>query len=392
MIKIDQVEIKNFKSLRDVNIELSNLTLITGLNSSGKSSFIQALLLLVQNKIQIQQLLSNKMFIKSENKSLDKSVLEHIKQSNENITLSLEGDYVSLGNKKDILYQEVFNEDIMINVIAKDSIKLSTSYNNELKINVEDDKGFITFVLNLFHEKFQYIKTDRVIPDVTFSLSETTIKKNLIGLKGEYTAHFLAYNKNMKIPLPQMKHQNAITDQLLENTSLWLGEISEGIDISASIHPKLQKVDLTYSYNYKNKKTNDFNPLNVGFGITYVLPIIVSLLKASPGDLLIIENPESHLHPAGQSKIAQLCAIASEHGVQIIVETHSDHFLNGLRVATKNSVIRAENSQIYYFSKEENKLETKTEKINIDENGKISHWPKGFFDEWDNQLDYLLGI
>ena len=113
-------------------------------------------------------------------------------------------------------------------------------------------------------------------------------------------------------------------------------------------------------------------------------------MKSKPDDLLIIENPESHLHPAGQSKIAELCAIASSQGVQIIIETHSDHFLNGIRVATKKEILKPESSQIYYFRKEKNELETKIDKLNIDKNGKIDEWPIGFFDEWDNKLDELL--
>ena len=137
-----------------------------------------------------------------------------------------------------------------------------------------------------------------------------------------------------------LRHPSSKTNQLLENVSLWLGEISNGIDISTKVYNELQQVNLTYNYIYGDNRSNEFTPLNVGFGITYVLPIIVAILKSKPDDLLIIENPESHLHPAGQSKIAELCAIASSQGVQIIIETHSDHFLNGIRVATKKEILK----------------------------------------------------
>jgi len=120
------------------------------------------------------------------------------------------------------------------------------------------------------------------------------------------------------------------------------------------------------------------------------LPIIVAILKAKEGDLLIIENPESHLHPAGQSKIAELCAIASANGVQIIVETHSDHFLNGIRVATKRGLMTPKQSKVYYFRKDKDELETKIDEINIDKNGGIDRYPKGFFDQFDEDLDKLI--
>lgn len=386
-MKINRIKVKNFKSLRDIDITLGNLTLITGVNSSGKSSFIQSLLLLRQNKNNLNQLSNFEMLKKID--SDNDEVLKYFIDINKNISLLLDGEYVSLGNKKDILYQEVYDENIDIEIYSKKEY-LKTNYNKELKIDMETSHPIAYQTFNLFLQNFQYIMTDRVSPSITYSLSETNIKDNLIGIKGEYTAHFLAENKNKNIFLEELIHPNSETKQFLENVSLWLGEISSGIDISSTINPSQNNVTLTYSYVYGENKTNEFNPLNVGFGITYVLPIIVSILKAKPNDLLIIENPESHLHPAGQSKIAELCAIASANGVQVIVETHSDHFLNGIRVATKKGLLTPEQSKIYYFRKEKDKLETKIDEINIDKNGGIDNYPKGFFDQFDDDLDKLI--
>lgn len=387
-MKIDKVVINNFKSLKQIDLKLKNLTLITGLNSTGKSSFIQALLLLKQNKNNLDQISSYEM-MKSFSIN-DKEILTHLKSNIENISLLLDGEYVSLGNKKDILYQEVFDENIDIEIyFGKDFLK--THYDIKLKMDVEFSNHGVYQVSSLFLSNFQYIMTDRVPPSITNSLSETHIKENLIGLRGEYTAHFLAVNKNKKIYIEALKHPESKTNQFLENSSLWLREISPGIDIDSTVNPSQNNVTLTYTYFYGESKTNKFNPLNVGFGITYVLPIIVSILKSKPNDLLIIENPESHLHPAGQSKIAELCAIACSRGVQIIVETHSDHFLNGVRVAVKKDILKHEDSQVYYFKKENDALETKVVSLNIDGDGNINdNWPKGFFDEYRNKLDELL--
>jgi predicted ATPase len=365
-MKIENVKIKNFKSLRNIDISLGNITLLSGVNSCGKSSFIQTLLLLKQNEDRIHM--------------------------TRNPILNIKGNYLDLGNKRDILYQEAFDENISIE-ISSNTINSCINFNNkDLKIVSENfpllgtEKSF-----NLFNEDFQYISTDRVTPSITYGLSDENIKKNLIGIKGEYTAHYLAVNSRKKLQIEALKHPNSKTEQLLENVSLWLGDISNGIEVKAKVYEELQSVNLTYNYSYGDTTTNDFTPLNIGFGITYSLPIIVAILKSKPNDLLIIENPESHLHPSGQSKIAEICAIAAENGVQIIIETHSDHFLNGLRVATKKKIIKPENSQIYYFRKEENSLESITDNLQIDEEGRINQeWPKGFFDEWDNNLDELL--
>lgn len=365
-MKIEKVQIKNFKSLRDIEIKLRALTLITGINSSGKSSFIQALLLLKQNEDRFFSLRGNKL-------------------------VNINDKYVSLGNKKDLLYENAFKENIEISIYGND-LNHSLIFEHEtLRIELtqllpeEVEKTF-----NIFYDDFQYITTDRIAPNISYKLSDEHISQNIIGIQGEYTAHYLAHNSHKKLEIEALRHEKAITNQLLENVSLWLGEISNGIAVNAKLYNELQQVNLTYSYVYGKNKTNDYSPLNVGFGLTYSLPIIVAILKAKTGDLLIIENPESHLHPAGQSKIARLCVIAAANGVQIIVESHSDHFLNAIRVATKQHLLEPKDSVVYYFSKISDSMETKVEEININAGGSIDAYPKGFFDQFDNDLDVLI--
>ena len=282
-MKIDRVEITNFKSLRSIELNLKNLTLLTGVNSSGKSSFIQCLLLIKQNLriLPFYHDLSKK-------------------------TLNINGEYVKLGNKKDILYQEVYAEDIKILIKGNnDEFYISFNNNNLILTTDYDISKSFTNRFNL-ENNFQYIQTDRIAPEIFYDLSEESINNDNIGMKGEYTAHYLAEKRHQLLHIEALKHPNSITNQLLENTSLWLGEISSGVEISTRVYNELQKVNLTYKYIYKGNTTGDYTPLNVGFGLTYVLPVIVAILKSKPDDLLIIENPESHLHPAGQSKIAEL--------------------------------------------------------------------------------------
>jgi len=373
-MNIDRVQIKNFKSLKNIDISLNNLTLITGVNSSGKSSFIQTLLLLKENEDR----------------------LTFFGQFARENTLTINGQYIKLGNKKDILYEESYKENIQISLFNKTNILIDVLFNNQnLKIDKKTNIPFVSdgnicLTCNLFAHDFQYITTNRITPKIAYQLSDDMINKNLIGFKGEYTAHYLAENRHKRLNIDALKHNKSKTYQLLENVSLWLGEISNGIEISATVYSELQQVNLTYSYTYGENTTDKYTPLNVGFGITFILPVIVAILKSKPNDLLIIENPESHLHPAGQSKIAELCAIASANGVQIIIETHSDHFLNGIRVATKKGLLTPEQSKVYYFRKEKDELETKVDEINIDKNGKIDNWTEGFFDEYSKQLDELL--
>lgn len=373
-MRIDRIAIKNFKSLKNVEINLGQLTLFAGINSSGKSSIIQALLLIKEN-INTLQVLNSQEYPELQALGFN--------------TLLNSGEYADLGNKKQWLSYDSSHDNISFQLKSNgDSLQMliETKASFDLKKSKGDNK-----LLRIFDDNhFCYLKTDRASPANDFPYSEEKIAQGLIGMKGELTAHYLSTNNRQSLKIKALRHPESLTEHLLENVSMWLKEISKGVSVSATPYPELERVALSYQYEYGDNTTAKLSPLNVGFGLTYVLPVIVAILKAESEDLVIIENPESHLHPKGQAKIAELFAIAAHNGVQIIVETHSDHFLNGLRVATKNKIIMPEESQIYYCYKDNGELNTSVQSINIDAEGKLSDWPSGFFDEWDNQLDKLL--
>jgi predicted ATPase len=120
--------------------------------------------------------------------------------------------------------------------------------------------------------------------------------------------------------------------------------------------------------------------------------VIIALLTSKPNDIIIIENPEAHLHPKGQSKLAELMCLVAQNGVQIFCETHSDHVFNGVRLAVKKfhkgeKGIDKDNAQCFYFRKKG--FESEVIPIEIDTNGQINKRPTGLFDEWGNILDQL---
>lgn len=371
----NEIKIKNFKSLKELDVSFKNLTLFTGVNSSGKSSTLQALLLLKQN-FQIYGSMI-KTF------ELPMETLKNIFQK-----LSINGEYLDLGLGKNILYDKAEDDILELN------LKLNNGQVN-FKSNIRESKdeesincemSYSDNIEELFlQSNFTYLSADRIVPQSSYKYSKENVLRGNLGKNGEYTIHFLAENKNSSISLKELQHPEANSNQLLENVDYWLSKISKGIKVIPSVNINFQQSTLQYSYGGSERL-----PQNIGFGVTYVLPIIVAILKAKKGDIIIIENPESHLHPSGQVEIARLCAKASEAGVQIIVETHSDHFLNGVRVAIKERILNNNNALVYYFSRNEEEEKTEVQKIEIDENGKIDEWPRGFFDEWDIQLEKLL--
>jgi predicted ATPase len=118
----------------------------------------------------------------------------------------------------------------------------------------------------------------------------------------------------------------------------------------------------------------------------------VAILASEPESLILLENPEAHLHPKGQAKMGELLALAASCGIQIVVETHSDHILNGIRLAVHAGKLDPNDVQLHYFQRQETRGESKTEVISprMDRNGRIDNWPDGFFDEWDKSLEALL--
>lgn len=368
---IKSIGLENFKVLRKAEIECSNLTIFTGVNGMGKSSVIQSLLLLRQSHL-------NSM----------------IKEKG----LSLKGEILDIGIGKDVLFQYAEREEINLSITDDFFGKYAWRF------GYETDSDLLPFSeshehpradleeISLFNNQFQYLQAEHWIPTKTFNRSDfEVVQKRSLGYRGEYAPHYLAVHGSEEIE-STMFHVDSTSNILLHQTQAWLGEISPGTKINAQDIPNLDAIKLTYQFETDFGYTEEFKHFNVGFGITYSLPVIVALLSANKEDLVIIENPESHLHPRGQAAMGRLISLASQRGVQVIVETHSDHILNACRVAVKKEELHKDNFNIYYFERNEEKEyhSSKIAEILIDKNGELSSYPKGFMDEWGIQLNHLI--
>lgn len=252
---------------------------------------------------------------------------------------------------------------------------------------------------NLFSEKFQYISAARLGPQEVYSKDDVVVEiHKQISVnegKAEFCIHFLYKNQEEKVH-EKLVHPKYEINDLIHQVSAWEKEISEGVNVVINDLGKLG-YELKYEFdNDKKGKTNQFYASNVGFGITYVLPILVSILSAKPGYLIIIENPEAHLHPSGISKLVELICKAAEAGIQIILETHSDHIINGILVQCKRyevdqeTGINRENVSIYQLERNETEHCSIAQKIEIEEGGRIFGKPLGFFDQISQDLKQLM--
>jgi predicted ATPase len=256
----------------------------------------------------------------------------------------------------------------------------------------------------LFSNNFQYLNAQRFEPQsINPGSYSTVMEANDLGKYGQYTAHYLELRGGENIHFDNLIHKDSITvdavtgERLINRTlinqvNLWLGEISPGVTVKTS---KVTSDVILLEYAFKQPKlgsTNRFKPENTGFGISYALHVITAILASRPGELMIIENPESHIHPRGQAEMGKLIALAAQNNIQIIVETHSDHIINGIRVAVKEQPELANRTKLFYFEKvvAETEQYSRITDIEIDRNGTLSSYPPYLLSEWSNQLSKLI--
>jgi predicted ATPase len=367
---IQKLKLQNFKSHSNTDLELSKINLLTGMNGMGKSSVIQSLLLLRQTH--------------------SRGLLEK--------GLELNGELCNIGLAKDAIYQYAEESDLIsIEIDAFNNPLVWTfnagpEYTDSTFLKAEETPSAKLDLFSLFSNNFQYISAYRNGPRSIYSKDSSSVEIfNQISRKEgrcELVAHFLhsfaKKNINEKLAIGNDHTLRAQVEQ-------WMREISPDINIHISAEDTAYA--LNFSFNRERlTKTNEFKSGNVGFGISYALPIIVAVLQAPKGSLILIENPESHIHPTGQSTLIELIAKAASLGVQFMIETHSDHIINGLLVATKKGTINPEDSKVHFFDRVAKEHSTKVHSMNVLRGGKIKSPPKGFFDQFDKDMKMLVGF
>jgi hypothetical protein len=119
------------------------------------------------------------------------------------------------------------------------------------------------------------------------------------------------------------------------------------------------------------------NIADVGFGVSQTLPVLVALLVARPGQLVYLEQPEIHLHPRAQTALAQVIADAARRGVRVVIETHSELLLLGIRTLVAEGRLPAGDVKLHWFQRSEDGV-TKVTSADLDESGTFGDWPEDF--------------
>lgn len=325
---LEQLDLQGFKSFEYASLALRPLTILTGLNSSGKSSVLQAI-----------------------------RMLERRARKTDNCLLDGYGDWNELKCNH--------SDSISLKAVLNDGSTMCVSANDNEEKPFE---GSFPEVL--------YVSADRFGPQKSIPVSYNIE----LGCKGENIVKVIEHFAEKELPTC-MQHPDAEGVTFEYNLKAWLNIISPGVTFRTEI-----KKDTDMSFTW----FDDHRAMNVGFGLSYALTVIVALLVGSLNkSVILIENPEAHLHPKGQTEMAKLITQTIESGAQVIVETHSDHLFDGFRLSVKAEPTLSDRIIAYWFTLNEDRL-TEFEKIHILEDGRVDNWPESMFDQFEINALQLL--
>ncbi|WP_423840327.1 DUF3696 domain-containing protein [Vibrio mytili] len=212
---------------------------------------------------------------------------------------------------------------------------------------------------------------------------------SLVGTRGEFTPQFLARNQNNKIEYYKFDSNKVTNASILSSTRYW---ICDFFNLASDISLDKDKKGVLYQVKLSlpNSKTK-VSINNVGFGISQILPIIVQSMALPKNSILILEQPEIHLHPTVQAKLFDFLSALHRRGVSTIVETHSDHLITRMRRRVAESTDGLEKIiNLIFVEYSEDSEGTKYTKMSLDELGNFDLWPAGFFDQYDQDVRAIL--
>lgn len=385
-----EVELDQFKCFSALTLPLGRLSLLTGVNASGKSTVLQSLVLLHQTARDSMR--RPALILDGPAISLG-TVGDVVNQiyGRASFSLGIRGDRgkyrwtfeATLSEKRDIavpassgeFFSDAGREELILPGVASHPQSLWSSKDTELAALIEN---------------LHYVSAERMGPREVYPLGDPNEHRS-VG-SGGALAPGLVHWFGDNLVLPELRIDPDAPPTLARQTEAWLSHFFPGAGYEVRPVPGANLVTLGLRTAIDE---NYHRPQNVGFGLSHIFPIIVAALHAKPGQIVVVENPEVHLHPRGQAAVGRFLALAANAGIQVLLETHSDHVLNGVRRAARDHVIRGEDVLIHFFlprADAERKGHAQVVTPSVDSQGNIDHWPEGFFDQLERDLSYLAGL
>lgn len=428
---ITKITLKGYKSIiEEQSIDIKPLTILAGANSSGKSSFIQPLLLMKQtleSSYDPPPLLIDGPHI---NFRYHEEFLSKTKfGQDKNFYVGITADKIKIQvyfkkEKNDIVIEKMDCENF-----TYPTFEFDYPFHNKFTLNQnmtsEEIKNFITRIemidMNGIIEKNNYFIARvkcflKIIPFLasenkpeTFSIEpyydpsknvEMNIKNiiNLSGIRGNPSRNYpitgISYfTGNFENYVASIIHNWEINKNIEKLNSL--KEDIETLGINKKI--KTNKIDDTRIEikvsRYNNSNNEDLvNISDVGLGVSQSLPILVALNVAKVNQMVYIEQPELHLHPKAQVNMAKILAKASKRGVKVVIETHSSLLLLAIQTLIAEKEIDSSLVKLHWFNQDDSGS-TKVTSADLDKNGAFGDWPEDFADiELNTQSKYINAV
>jgi predicted ATPase len=376
-----KLSISGFKCINREELELKPLTILTGINASGKSSVIQALLLLMRFAIPANRFSLEKVTAPY---SSVRTVRNKITNQDPNITLelderslvsALELSALTPINESDIRFKGTIVASVELQKMidsgqySRDDIPTAYIYENADGVFFNNPEVF-------------YLNANRIGPQDSTNTNEAM----KVGPTGEFIyGHF---HKIKDEPLHKELVYFTESKTLAYQVGRWISYIT---DVDSEIRTTAagpNQANITYHF----KDIGEVLPSNLGAGVSYVAKIVIMCLMAKKSDIVIIENPEIHLHPKAQSLLGHFFCFIAKAGIDLIIETHCEHLINRVRLEVSNEFIKNDDVVIYYKSSTKEPFKTLQLDINghfVDQNEDRQSFPKGFFDA---SVDTLLSL
>ncbi len=298
----------------------------------------------------------------------------------------------NLFSKLPILEKELFqrvNNDNQREMIIKKITKnlMTTSQMDVIDHSVLEEDIGLPYIREMIGS-IRYLGPLREEPQFIMLTSPTSSTGN-IGSKGEFTAAVL-YNHlgghQLLVPVPNNKNKfsesKKITVErvgLIEAIKAWSAYLGLVKDISIE---DLAALGLTIKV-MPHGVGSALSLPSVGVGVSQLLPVLVLCLLSEPGSVILLEQPELHLHPALQQRLADFFIAMSRSGRQLIVETHSEYIISRLRrrIAEDADDELMKLVKVIFAERDRETGETQYRDLDLTPYGDIEEWPKGFFDQ-----------
>ena len=383
---LTRIDLRHFKCFETLKLPLCPLTLLSGANASGKSSVMHALVLLHQT----------------------------MREHEWSFRLMLNGATLRLGAVADVVDQVHGRRDCEIALVDNDTAWFRWEFAGErdemsmairrARGETDAGNGWDVDGLQPLHyllptpaseqslsdrlRRLTYLTAERLGPRELYVFDDPQLTP-VVGPRGEYAVSVLHSGRDL--PVLDALLIDDVPPTRFRQVEARMARFFPGCVLAIEQVPRANVVTL----GIRTSADTDFHrPVHSGFGLTQVLPIVVAALSGSEDDLLLVENPEVHLHPAGQAAIGEfLCEVATA-GVQVVLETHSDHVLNGIRRAVKSRMLASGDVALHFFRprlEDGAQREPQVQSPILDADGNIDSWPDGFFDQFDRDMNYFAG-